>query len=52
MNTANYNTGQPSSFDVGTGAFKTMQLGQVISVEPIAVNNTDPNQKNKDLIYN
>ena len=52
MNTANYNTGQPSSFDLGTKTFKTMQLGEVVLVESINVNQTDPNQKNQDLTYN
>jgi hypothetical protein len=52
MNTANYNTGRPSSFDLGTKTFKTMQLGEVVLVEPIIVNQTDDNQKNQDLTYN
>ena len=52
MNTSNYNTGRPSSFDTGTGVFKTMQLGQVELVEPVAVNQTNENWKNQDLIYN
>jgi len=52
MNTSNYNTGRPSSFDTGTGVFKTMQLGQVELVEPVVVNQTNENWKNQDLIYN
>jgi hypothetical protein len=51
MNTSNYNTGEGSAFDLPS-AFKSMQLGQVISVAPIPVNQTDPSQKNKDLLYN
>jgi hypothetical protein len=51
MNTSNYNTGEGSAFDLPS-AFKSMQLGQVISVTPIPVNQTDPSQKNKDLLYN
>ena len=51
MNNSNYNTGEPSAFDLPSG-FKMMQLGQVISVDPIPVNQTDPSQKNKDLLYN
>jgi hypothetical protein len=51
MNTSNYNTGEGSAFDLPS-AFKSMQLGQVISVAPILVNQTDPSQKNKDLLYN
>lgn len=51
MNSSNYNTGQPSSFDLPP-SFKVMQLGQVVSAGPIPVNQTDPNLKNKDLIYN
>jgi hypothetical protein len=51
MNTSNYNTGEGSAFDLPS-AFKSMQLGQVISVDPIPVNQTDPSQKNKDLLYN
>jgi hypothetical protein len=50
MNNANFNTGSgptPSS----TG-FKTMLLGEVVSVGTIPVNQTDPSKKNKDLIYN
>jgi hypothetical protein len=49
MNTSNYNTGEGSAFDLPS-AFKSMQLGQVISVAPIPVNQTDPSQKNKDLL--
>jgi len=52
MNSANYNTGRPSAFDLGTKTFKTMQLGEVVLVETIPVNQTDPNQKNQDLTYN
>jgi hypothetical protein len=52
MNTSNYNTGRPSSFDLGTKTFKTMQLGEVVLVDPISVNQTDANQKNQDLVYN
>jgi hypothetical protein len=52
MNTSNYNTGRPSSFDTGTGVFKTMQLGQVELVEPVIVKQTNENWKNQDLIYN
>lgn len=51
MNNSNYNTGEPSAFDLPSG-FKMMQLGQVISVDQIPVNQTDPSQKNKDLLYN
>ena len=51
MNSANYNTGEGSSFDLPSG-FKTMQLAQVVSVDPIPVNQTDVNLKNKDLLYN
>jgi hypothetical protein len=52
MNTSNYNTGRASSFDTGTGTFKTMQLGQVELVEPVVVNQTNENWKNQDLMYN
>ena len=52
MNSSNYNTGKPSSFDTGTGVFKTMQLGQVELVEPVEVNQTNQNWKNQDLTYN
>jgi hypothetical protein len=51
MNSANYNTGESSSSNLRT-AFKTIQLAQVVSVDPIPVNQTDANLKNKDLIYN
>ena len=51
MNTSTYNTGEGSALDLPS-AFKSMQLGQVISVDPVPVHQTDPNQKNKDLLYN
>jgi hypothetical protein len=50
MNTSNFNTGigpTPSS-----SGFKSMLLAEVVLVDTIPVNQTDPSKKNKDLIYN
>jgi hypothetical protein len=50
MNTANFNTGSgPIS---SSGGFKNMLLAEVVLVDTIPVNQTDPSKKNKDLIYN
>lgn len=51
MNSANYNTGEGRSSNLRND-FKTIQLAQVVSVDPIPVNQTDENLKNKDLLYN
>lgn len=50
MNTANFNTGNGST--PSSSGFKTMLLAEVVLVETIPVNQTDPSKKNKDLIYN
>lgn len=48
----NYTTGEASEFDKSASEFKIMQLATVVSVDPIPVNTTDNNLKNKDLLYN
>ena len=51
MNTSTFGTGRAGDGGINP-SFKIMQLGEVVSVDKIPVNQTDPNKKNKDLIYN
>lgn len=51
MNNSTFSTGRAGDGGINP-SFKTMQLAQVVSVDKITVNQTDPNKKNKDLIYN
>lgn len=51
-NEGKFVTGEASAFGGGNSYFKNFQLAEVVTVGTIPVNQTNTNQKNKDLIFN
>lgn len=51
-NEGKFITGEASSFNSSTNYFKTFQLAEVVTTGTVPVNQTNDNQKNKDMVFN